>query len=185
MAQIFISHSRYDTVLRQWFDEVFAGIENMGAERFEFVFDERAEDPITSIVLSVQQSAALFVLLGENIFSATRHTSNWVSAETGLAKAFNIPIWVFEDINNPIVFPVPFVDHYVRLNLDIIEHHAAVKDWITAYVPIIRRRDPIKGTYLPCNQPSCLSVFQIHQPVQEIDRCPVCTTPNRWEINPT
>jgi len=180
MAQIFISHSRHDLKLRQWFDEVFAGVA-VRAVRFEFEFDAQAKNPIPSIVQMVQQSTALFVLLGANIFSATRHTSNWIAAETGVAKAFNIPIWVFEDIRNPTDFPVPFVDHYVRLRLDIPEYHNAVRGWVSCYQPIIRSRDPIPDSgLLLCSNPGCRSAFQIHQPKDEIDRCPVCVTKQAW-----
>ena len=180
MAQIFISHSRRDVALRQWFDEVFAGVA-VRAVRFEFEFEAQAEDPIPSIVQLVQQSVALFVLLGSNVFSRTRHTSNWISAETGLAKAFNVPIWVFEDIVNPVEFPVPFVDHYVRLRLDTPEHYDVVRSWVGSYQPIIRSRDPVSSSdLLLCNNAGCKSLFQIHQPKHEIDRCPVCMTAQRW-----
>ena len=51
MAQIFVSHSRDDIRLRQWFDEIFAG-SPVKAIRFEFEFEAQAENPIPSIYSS-------------------------------------------------------------------------------------------------------------------------------------
>lgn len=180
MAQIFVSHSRDDIRLRQWFDEIFAG-SPVKAIRFEFEFEAQAENPIPSIVQMIQGSAALFVLLGTNLlYRPTMHTTNWVSAEVGLAKGFNIPIWVFENITSPISFPVPFVDHYVRIRLDMPEYHTVVREWVNAYQPIIRQRDPIRGEAMPCGNPGCKSVLQVHQPWEDMDRCPVCTMLQTW-----
>jgi len=180
MAQIFVSHGRDDIRLRPWFDEIFAG-SLVKAIRFEFEFEAQAKNPIPSIVQMIQGSVALFVLLGTNLlYQPTMHTTNWIAAEVGLAKGINIPIWVFEDITCPVLFPVPFVDHYVKIHLDVPEYHAVVKEWVNAYKPIIRPRDPILGEALLCDNPGCKSIFQVHQPWEDIDRCPVCTISQRW-----
>jgi len=44
------------------------------------------------------------------------YTQNWVSYEIGIAVEANKQVWVFEDVNNQTIFPIPQVHHYMRYN---------------------------------------------------------------------
>ena len=43
----------------------------------------------------------------------TDYTQNWVSYEVGVADEASRETWVFEDVNNQAIFPIPKVNHYV------------------------------------------------------------------------
>jgi len=191
LSRIFVSHSRRDTDLALWFDIVF-GRERVDAVRFQFEFEAQKEDPLDKLTLYVQSSVVLFVLLTREVIGrSTLHTSNWISAEVGLARAFGRPIWVFERLDTPINFPVPFVDHYVRLPgrlpLEAPESEPEVFEFVRGIVKDYLKgpgpKEPWEGAgLLRCPNRECQTVFQIHQNNHEIDRCPACCTPGQWDM---
>ena len=160
MPTIFVSHSRRDQDLAPWFDRVFAR-DRVDAVQFEFECEAQEENPIGNLRQRLESSVALFVLLSPEIMSSgTPHTGNWVSAEVGLARGLNKPIWVFERLSNPVNFPLPFVDHYVRLPIDMplgdmraFEFvRAVIKDYGALYPP----GEPWEGTgRLGCSNTGC------------------------------
>ncbi len=78
-------------------------------------YEQYVNPPWQEIKNAIIQSSALFVLLGINLKSSD-YTQNWVSYEVGVADALNRQIWVFEDINNKVLFPIPNVHHYMLYN---------------------------------------------------------------------
>lgn len=185
MADIFIAHSRYDIALRQWMDEAFAA-EKVAAVRLEFEVAVREGEPVEILQNMLKQCSALLVLLGPQIASRGLHTSNWVAAEVGMARGLDIPIWVVEDWHEPINYPVPFVDHYVRLDRQSMEHQNWLRDkirWYGAKRPRFPKVNDITGEHvLHCGNPECGSGFKIHNPIENVEKCPVCLTPQRWIV---
>lgn len=182
MGNIFVCHSRYDREPREFINEVCITA-SVGAIEFEFNFTSLGRIANEAIITRMETCSALFVLLGRNI-SRSLHTSNWCSAEVGLAKGKNIPIWVVEDFFVPIDFPVPFVDHYIRINVGDPEHrdpatHSWMQELVGAYGsrPACSGDIVIPGTRVMCSKPDCQAVFDVHQPLEDIIKCPVCTVP--------
>ena len=188
MPQIFVSHSSRDEKLRPWFDTIFAGA-NLNAVRFEF--EDKSDYPIEQIRFLIRNSDALFVLLTQEIFSSgTLHTGNWLSAEVGMAGGLNKPVWLFETMEEPISFPMPFIDHYLRLPFDDSERSDAMFGAVRNIVRSYATEDAqnLKGSiwldagHLVCLEPKCRARFQIYQSNGHFDRCPVCCTSQRWPV---
>lgn len=183
MGDIFICHSRQDHELVIFMNEVCVSA-GVRAREFEFNFASLGKTISEEIVTIMRKCSVLFLLLGRNV-SYSLHTSNWVSSEVGLARGMNIPIWVVEDWFTPIAFPVPFVDHYIRINISDPahrdpEHHNYMQELVGAYGSHPARRGDISipGTdYLQCSNGGCQAIFAIHQPFEHIEKCPVCTAP--------
>lgn len=186
MGDIFICHSRHDHDLVVFMNEVCANA-GVRVREFEFNFSalgKTANDEIYSIM---RECSVLFVLLGRNILNS-RHTSNWVSSEVGLARGMNIPVWVMEDWFTPVDFPIPFVDHYVRINIGDPahrdpEHHSYLQELVRIYGSRRARSGDIEipdTQYLTCGEGGCQAVFAIHQPFEHISKCPVCVVHQKW-----
>ena len=138
MSTIFISHSQRDKVLPDFFDVVFAR-EPTTAIRFPFEFSAQVDNPTITLVTLLTSSVALFVMLSPEIqTTGTLHTGNWISTEVGIAKGRGIPIWVFELVSEPVDFPVPYVDHYIRLALHG-EYSDSNHQWLRAIVNVYTR----------------------------------------------
>jgi len=190
MGDIFICHSRHDHDLVFFVNEVCANV-GVRAREFEFNFTALGRTANEEIVSIMQECSVLFVLLG-NMLLPNIHTSNWVSSEVGLAKGMNIPIWVIEDWFNPIDFPVPFVDHYIRINIGDPahrdpEHHSFMQEVAKAYGVRRARSGDIeipKIEHLMCGEGGCQAIFAIHQPIDHINKCPVCAVNQKWEEHP-
>lgn len=188
MAQIFVSHSSRDGRLRPWFDTIFAGA-NLNAVRFEF--EDRSDYPIEQIRFLIRNSDALFVLLTQEIFSSgTLHTGNWLSAEVGMAGGLNKPVWLFETMEDPVLFPMPFIDHYVRLPFEDQSRSdrmfSAVRKIVRSYASEdeqnLRHQFWLDAGHISCSEPNCRARFQIYQSNHQFERCPVCCTSLRWPV---
>ena len=184
MSRVFVSHSRRDRDLAPWFDRVFAR-EKVEAVQFEFEFRSQRENPTENLRQLLQSSVALFVLLSPEITAtSTLHTGNWISAEVGMAKGLNKPVWVFERQSMPVSFPVPYVDHFVQLPFGNSEE--AIFDFVRGVV-IAYGASPLpnepweQSGLIQCSNPSCQTTFQIHQNNNDISRCPVCCTSSHWD----
>ena len=101
MNQVFVSHSKRDVTIRQFFDSIFADTK-VAAVRMEF--EELHSTPSVDIRNRIMQSDALFVLLGQNL-TFSQYTENWVGFEVGIATALNKPIWVMERFGDKVQFP--------------------------------------------------------------------------------
>ncbi len=107
--QIFLSHSKRDIELVNPIAQVFASTNlKLVMENFEGV----ANPPASEIQEDIEDSKALFVLLGPNTLYH-EHTQNWIAWECGVAAQAGLPIWVFEDTNNPVDFPIPQLTNYL------------------------------------------------------------------------
>ncbi|KXA92580.1 hypothetical protein AKJ65_07335 [candidate division MSBL1 archaeon SCGC-AAA259E19] len=108
--QIFLSHSKEDQNLISDIESVFSRTNlNLITEYFEQV----PSPPSEKIKRDIKNSEAVFVLLGPSTVEPGIHTSNWISWEIGFGTARGKPVWVFEEVNNFVDFPVPDLTDYM------------------------------------------------------------------------
>lgn len=199
MTNIFLSHSRSDNniinVFRNAFNETEVFPVLMEYEKF-------SNPPWASIKNSIESSSALFVLLSTNL-KISDYTQNWVSYEVGVADEANREIWVFEDINNQVIFPLPRVHHYVLYNQNQQDSLEYLRTIIRSYalnskgavglglVALLAFSNPIAaiigaavgskinipnkpiGVGITCPHHNCGIQFQYHNLLTTI-RCPSC-----------
>lgn len=116
MAQIFISHSRKDAALVNFFLRACnpAGIKPI-FEELEAIMD----GPATAdrIHQHIGQSNAVFILLSPNVNNIP-HTRDWVCHESGAAATKDI--WVFERDSDKgqVNIAIPRLQHYVVYDLN-------------------------------------------------------------------
>ena len=105
MAQIFVSHSQYDKDIRASFDAIFArtGVKSVCME-FEQIYPPAWQE----IKNAITASETVFLLLGPKIRKSI-YTQNWIAFEVGLSCAFGKRVWVFEQMDSKIDFPIPYV----------------------------------------------------------------------------
>lgn len=111
MAQIFISHSKKDKDLRDFFSNAFAGTKVKAIfEEFEKIFISKVTSE--QIAKDIEKSKAVFVILSQNVQDIP-NTRDWVVWETGVAKSRDI--WVFEPYPQfgRISIVTPYLRHYV------------------------------------------------------------------------
>lgn len=190
MGDIFICHSKNDHDLVTFMNEICVTV-GARAREYEFNYSTHDKTANKEIYKIMKGCSVLFVLLGANILNS-HHTSNWVCSEIGLAKGMNIPIWVIEDWIKPINFPVPFLDHYARIYIGDPAnrdpgHHNEMQKVVNEYKsrPACSGDINFMGTTLVlCNHKGCQAEFIIHQPVEDIDKCPVCQFHQQWKVEP-
>ncbi len=108
MAEIFISHSKRDEDIKNFFSNVFAGLNVAG----KFVeFEEYESPPWQFIQERVNAAKSVFVLLGPHVRQLS-YTRDWITWETGLASQAGKDIWVFEPFGQWCDIAIPHVSHY-------------------------------------------------------------------------
>lgn len=120
MVYVFVSHSKKDTELVEIINHNFRSV---GGVPLFMEFTPESEPPYKKIEGNIDLSKAVFLFLTPNVTSSD-YTKNWISFEVGLAKKTNKPVFVVEDFNNKIHFPVPYITDY------ILYEPAKVEDWI-------------------------------------------------------
>ena len=113
MAQVFISHSKKDTSLKNFINQAFA------TTKVEAKYEEidailQGSRTAAQIAADIGRSNAVFVLLGEHI-EQLKHTQNWVTWEAGVAAAASKEIWVFEAFEDhaKLTVVIPHLHHHV------------------------------------------------------------------------
>ena len=112
MAQIFVSHSSKDAKPIDFVNRAFAST-NVSAKYEEIEAIVSGRRTAEEIRIDIQQSNAVFVLLGEHV-EAQKHTRDWVAWESGVAA--NKDVWVFEAAEDTgrISVVIPRIQHLVR-----------------------------------------------------------------------
>jgi len=175
LARIFLSHSKEDREIRDFFLKIggLAGVE-MKAVEFEY-FPPPAWEYIRN---QLYTSDALFLLLGPNVLDRGIYTQNWISFEVGLAcdmaRTLEKDIWVFEQLQHPIRFPVPYLNHYVLYDPNNRTHLDYIRGIMEAYKPFPPlRRIPQGIREVACPYDDCKIKFKLHTDVKEFN-CPTC-----------
>lgn len=131
MAQIFVSHSKRDHEL---VTSISSCLRSANIQPILEEFTPETTPPYAKIYSDMRNSEAAFLLLSPNV-TISPHTQNWICYEVGLAHAFNKPVYVFEQIDCPINFPVPYVSDYV------VYDPKNASDW-TKIESIAKNHDP-------------------------------------------
>ena len=178
--QAFVSHSQKDKDIRQQFSEVFAVA---GVKPFYMEFESTYPPSWSQIKNEMSSSELVFLLLGPNIRSSI-HTQNWVAFEVGLACAFGKDVWVFEQGESSIEFPVPYLTDYMIYNLNVSGHFNYVRKVLEAYkrpIPIFplldhprKKRNIPRGMWMSCGE--CGTNYALHTNITSYN-CPSCRTP--------
>lgn len=157
--------------MRDYFLKIF-GIEGVQAVSVEFEYFP--PPPWQFIKRQMLESSALFLLLGPNVIDRGIYTQNWISFEVGLACQLNKEIWVFEQMDIPVRFPVPYLSHYLLYNPNNRGHLDYIRDIIRAYkfTPLFRRI-PAGYANVTCTNSGCRVNFIMHTEMEEFE-CPSC-----------
>jgi hypothetical protein len=173
MEYIFISHSQYDKQLRDFFAHTIRRIRGLDCVFMEFenLHYQNAGKIITDIIS--QSCIGLVVLLGKKILFPPGYTpqfkDNWVGFEVGVAACAKKPIMIFEDYEDPIEFPILYLDHFVRYRQDE-EHSWYIVKMLRDNMPVQKdlASDKIRCPYTDCNAE--YSYWSIREKMY----CPVC-----------
>lgn len=144
MTSIFISHSQKDVEILNYFNNIFDGapIKAILAE-----FERYERPPWTAIKNWVNESSAVFLLLGPNLRGSV-FTSNWVSFEVGLACQARKPIWVFEHVKDPVDFPVPYLTNYMLYDPANRVSFEQIQEIVRSYAPTPQLAGAVLGALL-------------------------------------
>ena len=131
IGQIFISHSRKDKEIVNFFGTLF------GSTRVKGVFKEiegfRSDEEFQEIQNDIQKSTAIFILLSENVQNL-KHTRDWVVWESAIASTFGKEIWIFEPMESlgkiDVIFP--HLGHYLIYKFDQ-DYQKYIRDIIESY----------------------------------------------------
>jgi hypothetical protein len=171
MAKIFLSHSKADKEVRDFFLKVFglAGVQAVSVE-----FEYFPSPPWQFIKDQLDSSDALFLLLGPNVIDRGIYTQNWISFEIGIACQLAKEIWVFEQINAPVRFPVPYLDHYVLYDPENRDNLDYIRRVIEAYKVIVGfPKFPSVHARITCPNEKCKVLFNLCIEIAEFE-CPSC-----------
>lgn len=126
-----------------------------------------------------RETVAVFLLLGRNLqfppSSARVYTHNWVIFEAGLAAAAGKPIWVFEDVNDNIKFPVPLVTDYAQYFLDDMSCLRYFGELFKQQF-MYQYESPYQPRIETCPYETCNATYRFWTNSQEW-HCPVCRRP--------
>ena len=177
MVFIFVSHSQYDTEIRDFFTNIIAAAPGVDAEPVEF--ERVGSYPAWTIIEKMASPAtrAVFVLLGPGLLSS-EYTINWVAFEVGLAAGLRKDVWVFEQYDADIQFPVPYLNHYLLYKLGNIDHFQYIREKVSAYtrfLPAMRDRIILSDNpeYVECQHENCGASYYFHSRAEKI-KCPAC-----------
>ena len=170
--QIFVSHSRRDTKILEFFDKAFA---RTGVISKCMEFEDMQPPQWNEINKQVRDSVATFLLLGPSVKNSD-HTQNWIAFEVGLSCAYDTRVWVFEKLDSKINFPIPYVTDYMPYVLGEYISFDYIREILEGYrdehsqKANDRKRIP-SGLETIC--PNCGAVFYKHQIIGAY-HCPVC-----------
>lgn len=177
MEQIFLSHSRRDEDIRDYFLGIF-GLVGFRARAIEF--EDIESPPWSTIQEEISNSKAVFLLLGKNVINQGIHTQNWISFEVGLACQMEKPIWVFEPIDVDIPFPVPKFDYYFIYDLNERDSLDKIRDIVQKYADATPEIPfGINSLILSCPHENCgieikIPVIRERAVLRKQFRCPAC-----------
>lgn len=115
MDSVFITHSRHDAPILEHIAQLIK-LANVSPIFYEYDSNS-ATTAWEEIRNAIRKCRALFVVLSNNL-SSSPHTQNWVGFEVGVACSFNKPVWVFEEIDRSVSFPIPYLTDYLPYNLN-------------------------------------------------------------------
>jgi len=180
MVSVFVSHSKLDSHIRKYFSEIFSDI-GLRATFMElkdltgkYVGDEISR-MIRAGIFSGHDTAAVFVLLGENLENPPNpeFTHNWVTFEAGAAASCLKPVWVFEEFGKFIKFPIPFVTDYVIYTLEDVKHLQFLGSLFKQEIVYPNTAKKLHPENIVCPYENCNASYRLWSKTNSIN-CPVC-----------
>ena len=176
VATIFVSHSKDDKDIVNYIEKVIfnVGLTPKLMELEEMGLKYPAQRIVDIIRSNYQENTrAVAVLLGENLANpptaTPQFTHNWVNFEVGVAAACNKPVWIFEEFNDFIQFPIPYVTDYCRYTLGDKNHLHNIGDFLRKMVNFPEQyRRQLQITCKLCN-----AYYRIWDSGKNLN-CPVC-----------
>jgi hypothetical protein len=173
VASVFISHSQYDIQIIDFFKRTIRSIPRLEPTLMELENLNHKNAGIVIKDLIKNDCIGLVVLLGERVLFPhginPSFTHSWVGFEVGVAASRGKPIIVFEDYEDPIEYPVPYLDHFVRYKQD--------KDHSRYIGQILRYNMPIQQAIAPykirCPYTHCNAVYS-YWSIRNRMHCPAC-----------
>ena len=141
-----------------------------------------AGDTISKIIragfFSGHDTSALFILLGKSLenppSTSPYFTQNWVAFEAGAAAGCLKPVWVFEEYQDLIQFPIPYVSDYANYTLDNVDHLRYFSNLFEQEIIFPGRVKRIKPyATIKCPHNNCNAVYRYWNQNNNIN-CPVC-----------
>lgn len=176
---VFVSHSRYDEEMVNFFSKVtarigvpthFMELENMGNKQP----GSRIADIIRSNSNIFENVQLLVVLLGRNLENpptpTPQYTYSWVNYEVGVAAGCRKPVLILEEINTPVNFPVPYVTDYFQYQMNDVEDIQKIGEIVKKKLQHIRNL-PDKPT---CPYQNCNAKYNLWNRYSNRIHCPVC-----------
>jgi len=188
VRQIFISHSQEDEPIIEFFLGTFGLAGSITPILYEY--KTTTEPDWLEIQRDIESplTCALFVLLGPRILfdeynRRKQHTPSWITWETGIARQAGKDIWVFEDYDTPVDFPIPSFDHYMRYNIGSKDHRVYIANRINDYLTLLRfiqiKKLTEAATLLTC---PCGISFYYHNEEKGLV-CPTCKKYMEFQAN--
>ena len=193
MAQVFVSHTKKDKKFCDAFDRVCARVEGIKAFRSEF--ETIAAPPWKTIKRSIDESVALFFLVGRKLVESQdlmgakwQHTQNWIAYEIGLACEKATDVWAICD-DVLINFPMPYINNYLTVSLKRRSTFDYLRGVIEKYAigqtfPINHTNKDGKNLAVRCPHKNCEMPFNLHSKLRpapkivifrkSVIRCPHC-----------
>jgi hypothetical protein len=178
-VSVFFSHSKHDRNIKNYFSNIFTHIGLHGIFfEWQQPYNNYAGQTISSIICD-PNTAAVFVLLGKYLENppglSRQYTHNWVSFEVGVAAGCRKRIWVFEEFESFVRFPVPFVTDYAQFTPDSVEH-LRYYGWVFQSIIMNGTDLPAPVPWLRCQYTDCNSVYNCWSVAPRFN-CPVCRRP--------
>jgi hypothetical protein len=185
MPKIFISHSKHD---KEYCDSFDLACARAGLQSFRSEFENIETPPWKTIKREINQSSALFLLIGKKFTEIQRSltintpeymswvfTQNWIAYEIGVAAQKGIEVWVLCE-NPDIYFPVPYLT-----NLYFWEGNLANPNQreLVIFLKVYSKNNLIifdKKTKYTCSNPNCKATYNIIQSLAKGIKlkCPSC-----------
>lgn len=180
MGSVFVSHSKYDVDIVNYFAKVFARLKLQASfMELEDLAGKYQGARISEIIRSkfVEDTKAVIVLLGKNLerppTPTPQYTHNWVNFEVGVASGSNKPVWVFEKFDEFIDFPIPYVTDYCQYTLEDTEQLRAIGNILETMYQNNTIVNPPR--IVKCHL--CNATYRQWNSSQPLIRCPVCRQP--------
>lgn len=183
MCAIFVSHSKYDKEMMDFFTSITSrlGIKNFFME-WEDLEGKYPAKRITEIIRSrwIENVTMVVVLLGPNLSNPPNQhfTHNWVTFEVGVASGCGKPVLVLEEINHITNFPIPYLTDYYQYQLDSKEDRIQIGETMKTIrlISTGNKRVP-KNISTKCGHSDCNAVFNLWMRYSNEINCPACRRP--------
>jgi len=184
---VFVSHSKEDKKEINFFTNIAARagfrVYLMEWEDLEGKYpSERIRDIIKSNW--IENVKMVIVLLGENVIDPPSpvYTQNWITFEVGAAADSRKPVWVLENKDCQINYPIPFVSDYYQYELDNVNDLCRIGNIINYQMtnPIGSNQEYKKVT-VKCPYEKCNAEFRLWNRYHNQISCPVCRQLISWK----